>query len=250
MHNLIAFVPDEHRPGTAQSTWRAGPSRARPRSLLRRYRIRRRIGDVVLLAGLLVLVATVPSFGDDPILRDPDWRAIPMLVTRSRASRNYGTGVIVGRATILTAAHVAIGERMEVRLPYKVIAGRTVCRARYEDVAVVRAELPNGTPYYRLSFRTPAVGEPVRVGGYPGRRWGVTKGRVTHIIRVATLSGRVVRAPMIVFWPALHPGASGAPVLDSRGEVVGIFVASNTRSNYSIAFPNATGLRACRKFVP
>ncbi len=217
---------------------------------MRRYRVGRRIGDIALLAGLLVLVVAAPSFGDDPILRDPDRRAIPMLIARSRALRNYGTGVIVGRTTILTAAHVAIGDQMEVRLPHTAIAGRTVCRARYEDLAVVRAELPKGTPYYRLSFRTPAVGEPVRVGGYPGRRWGVTQGRVTHIIRAATLSGRVVHAPMIVFWPALHPGASGSPVLDSRGEVVGIFVASNTRSNYSIAFPNATGLRACRKFVP
>ncbi len=204
----------------------------------------------VLLTGLVVLAVAVPGFGDDLILREPDRRAIPMLIASSRTLRNYGTGVVVGPTTVLTASHVAVGDRMEVRFPTTVVAGQTICRARYEDLAVIKAALPKGTPYYRLSFRTPSVGETVRVGGYPSRRWGVTKGRVTNIIRSATLSGRVVNAPMIVFSPALHQGASGSPVLDSGGQVVGIFVASNTQSNYSIAFPNATGLRACRKFVP
>ncbi len=202
-----------------------------------------------ILTGVFLLSTTAPSLGG-PVLKAPDQRAIPMLVSSTRSMRHFGTGVVVGPTTILTASHVVVGDRLEVQFPTTAVAGRTVCRARYEDLAVVRASLPPGTPYYHLSFRTPAIGETVRVGGYPSRTWGITKGRVTHLIRTATLGGRVVSAPMIVFAPALHPGASGSPVIDNRGDVVGIFVASNANSNYSIAFPNATALRACRRFVP
>lgn len=208
-----------------------------------------RIFDRNVFPLILVLILVVTSPIDAAlILSAPDQRAIPMLVSQSQDLRKYGTGVVVGPTTILTAEHVA-ADRMEVRFPTASVTGHPVCRARYEDLAVVKAPLPKNTPYYRLSFRTPAVGETVRVGGYPGRKWMVAKGRVTHIIASATLGGRSVNSPMIVFEPALHQGASGSPVLDSRGMVIGIFVASNSQSDYSIAFPNGTALRACRKFV-
>ena len=129
------------------------------------------------------------------------------------------------------------------------MTGRTVCRARVEDLAVVRARLPKDTPYYPLSARTPAVGEPIRVGGYPGRRWTASSGRVTQVISSAIPGGRRIRSPMIVFRPALSPGASGAPVLNRREQLVGIFVASNRAENYSIAFPTVTALRACRSYL-
>lgn len=215
--------------------------------------MRRLVWTVPVAALLLIVVAAGRVLGEGIILIRPDRRAIPMLVSTSQVSKSetllkYGTGVIVGPATVLTAQHVLAG-RMEVRLPRVTVTGQAVCQARYEDLAVLRAPLPKGTPYYRLSFKMPAVGETVRVGGYPDRHWMVATGRVTHVIQSAVLGDRSVHSPMIVFEPALHHGASGAPVLDSQGRVVGIFVASNTQANYSIAFPNATSLRTCGKFV-
>lgn len=198
---------------------------------------------------LLIATLSVPALGGGSILRDLDRRAIPMLVWKSKNMQKYGTGVIVGPSTILTANHVAAGDKMDIMLPKGAVKGQTVCRASYQDLAVLQARLPRGTPYYSLSSRMPAVGETVRVGGYPDRKWKTATGRVTHIISSATLGGRRVRSPMIVFKPSLHQGASGAPVLNRRGQVVGIFVASNRLENYSIAFPTAAVVKTCRKFV-
>jgi len=215
--------------------------------------MQRPVWAVSLAALLLATVAPSRVFGEAMILVRPDQRAIPMLVSKSQVSKSeillhYGTGVIVGHATILTAEHVLAG-RMEVRLPKVTVTSRAVCRARYADLAVLSAPLPKGTPYYRVSYRMPGVGEAVRVGGYPDRHWTVARGRVTHVIQSATLGGRSVHAQMIVFEPALRHGASGSPVLDGEGRVVGIFVASNMQANYSVAFPTATSLRSCSKFL-
>ena len=205
-------------------------------------------GRLVSLSALLLATVCIPVLGSGIVLRDLDRRAIPMLVSKSKDLHKYGTGVIVGPAIILTASHVA-ADRMDVVLPKAAVKGQAVCRARYEDLAVVKARLPRGTPYYTLSSKMPSAGETVRVGGYTNRKWKIASGRVTYIISSATLGGRRVNSPMIVFGPALHQGASGSPVLDPRGQVVGIFVASNRQSNYSIAFPTTAALKACRKFL-
>lgn len=205
-------------------------------------------GRHAALGVLLLVTVCGPVLGSGIVLRDLDRRAIPMLISKSKDLHKYGTGVIVGPTTILTANHVA-ADKMDVVLPRAVVKGRAVCRARNQDLAVVEAPLPRGTPYYAVSSKTPSVGETVRVGGYPNRKWKVASGRVRYIISSATLGGRVVKSPMIVFGPALHQGASGAPVLNRRGQVVGIFVASNNRDNYSIAFPTTVALKSCRKFL-
>lgn len=200
-------------------------------------------------AGILLLLAvTVPDLSEAAVLSRPDRRAIPLLVAQTGRLRKYGTGVVVAPNTILTAQHNLAAD-MQVVLPTAPVSAQPACRTRYEGVAVVKASLPQGTPFYRVSFRTPVVGETVTVAGYPLRRWRVATAQITNIIQSANLSGRIVATPLLVFRPALDYGASGAPVLDRRGQVIGITVASNRQANYSIAFPTATGLRACRRFV-
>ena len=197
---------------------------------------------------LVTLLLSGAAFAAGPILLAPDRRAIPQLVTREQTEIRYGTGVIVGAETILTARHAVAGT-VEVVLPNAKVIGGVRCRAPDRDTAVITARLPAGTPRYRISFRMLKVGETVRVGGYPDRRWTVVSGRVTNMIKSAILSDRRVTTPMVVFKPALHQGASGSPVLDAKGYVVGIFVASNAQEDYSIALPIATGLGPCRSIV-
>ncbi len=203
---------------------------------------------LVPVAVVVLLIHSIPINGGASVLRVPDQSGIPLLISRSQDLIQYGTGVVIGPNTILTAEHVTTN-RMEVRFPHASVTGVPICRASNEDLAVIRATLPKQTPYYRLSFRMPAVGESVTVAGYPGRTWRVTRGRVTHVTSSATLSGRNVRVPMIVFAPALQQGASGSPIFDRQGLTIAIFVASNRQSNYSIGFPVAAGLRACRSYL-
>jgi len=202
----------------------------------------------LVLSALSAPLVIGPVLAAGPILTAPDRRAIPQLVTRENDTIRYGTGVVVGPETVLTAKHAVAGA-VEIVFPSTKVTGRVQCRAPDRDTAVITARLPNGTPRYRVSFRTLAVGELVRIGGYPGRTWTVASGRVTHVIKTAILSGRRINTPMVVFKPALHQGASGSPVLDAKGYVVGIFVASNPPENYSIALPITTGLGPCRPLV-
>ena len=206
------------------------------------------VGASVPAVALAALLLSSPVFAEGPVLSVPDRRAIPQLVTRVQTEIRYGTGVVVGPETILTARH-AVSGAVEVVLPTGKVTGGIRCRAPDRDTAVITARLPPGTPHYRISFRTLKVGESVRVGGYPDRRWTVVSGRVTNVIKSAILSDRRVTTPMAVFKPALHQGASGSPVLDAKGYVVGIFVASNAPEDYSIALPIATGLGPCRPLL-
>jgi len=199
---------------------------------------------IALSAALLI----GPAFAASPILAMPDRRGIPQLVTRERDVIRYGTGFVVSPETVLTAKHAVAGA-VEIIFPTGRVTGHVQCRAPDRDTAVIAARLPKDTPRYRVAFRTLAVGELVRIGGYPGRTWTVAAGRVTNVIKTAILSGRRINTPMVVFKPALHQGASGSPVLDARGYVVGIFVASNPPENYSIALPITTGLGPCRPLV-
>jgi len=196
--------------------------------------------------GLLLLAG--PAVATPTVISQPDRRAILPLASKEGNLVNYGTGVVVGRDTILTASHVLSG-RVEVLLPEAPAPGQAACRTQFAGLAVIKAPLPASTPQYRVTFRAPSAGEPVTIAGYPLRQWRVRTGRIIRLLSSANLSGRIVTAPMIAVEPAMDYGASGAPVLDRAGLVIGIAVASNQEDNYTIAFPTSSGLRSCRAFV-
>jgi len=210
----------------------------------------RALNRLLTLPLLALLLMAAPSRGQTQtaVLHHPDPRAILPLVSRSGNLLLYGTGVVVGRDTLVTADHV-LSERVDVLLPEGTAAGRPTCRTQVAGLAVIGVPLPPGTPRYRVTFRAPSAGEAVTIAGYPLRKWQVSTGRIIRSLQSANLSGRVVAAPMIAVEPALDYGASGSPVLDGKGLVIGIAVASNQEGNYTIALPTASGLGPCRAFV-
>ena len=83
-----------------------------------------------------------------------------------------------------------------------------------------------GTPLPLGDSDTVKIGEPVITVGYPNGKYRVTKGKV-HEIRN--------RDEWIVTTPKTFPGNSGGPLLNDKGQVIGI----NTRANkYNFAVPS------------
>lgn len=133
-----------------------------------------------------------------------------------------GAGFLdAGTGMIVTNAHVVDG-RTEVQIGAadgRIATARVVARDEVHDIALLAADLP-GLP--RLSFATtPArVGETIYAVGSPfGLGQSVTRGIVSALDRAIDVT---TPFGMVQHDAPLNPGSSGGPVVNQRGEVVGI----------------------------
>lgn len=200
---------------------------------------------VLLSVGLI----GVPAGSQQPSLVVPDQRAIPMLVGITASQQRWsGTGVIVESGIILTARHVVAG-KMQLYLPNAVVEGHLACQEKDADIAVVTSDLLSSAPSYRLTASSPSIGDVVRIGEYPQRRWKVAEARVTGVAPSGKVGGVLYNSPALRLRTdsALGPGASGSPLLNGQGQVVGILAGG--AGGEDTAFSISTRLRACRGFL-
>lgn len=139
-----------------------------------------------------------------------------------------GAGIVIdGRGDILTAAHVIAGARsVSVAFQDGVTRGAKVLGADdSSDVAVLRVS-PAGLSLYPVrlgSSRSLAVGDPVGVIGDPlGFDRSLSTGVVSALDRTIEAPDGFMIAHSIQTDAALNPGNSGGPVLNVRGQVIGI----------------------------
>ncbi|SFU36110.1 S1C family serine protease [Alicyclobacillus macrosporangiidus] len=151
-------------------------------------------------------------------------------VTPSGQSDNpqedIGTGFLIDtNGDIATNEHVVSGKKqVSVKLGGQTYTGQVVGTDPMDDLAVVRITPPPGVrPLSLGSAKGLQPGEPVVAIGNPFQLTNsVSAGIVSGLNRsMPTESGRLMSG-LIQIDAALNPGNSGGPLLDARGQVIGI----------------------------
>jgi hypothetical protein len=180
---------------------------------------------LALTVGLGLLVAVVAiSRPDRPIrprarpltdaeLADVGRRATVVLTS----GPCQGSAFFVTPELLLTNAHVVCAETAEARVGDRAVPATIVQIDDELDVALLRAEGAGGTPLRLANVMSVRAGDRVAAAGAPGGR------------DVSVVPG-VVTLPLTRLWGVLHieahaslsQGNSGGPLLDARGEAIGV----------------------------
>ncbi|MDG4825470.1 trypsin-like peptidase domain-containing protein [Asanoa sp. WMMD1127] len=200
------------------------------------------------LVALLLAVTAVVAFragggGDRPAAApSPSPTAKPPLTTAqvyaalapsvvSIRGAGNGTGVVANAdGLVVTALHVVDGaKRIEITFPDGAAVPATLAsRDPATDIALL---LPERSPTLVVpavlgNAGRLAVGEDVvAIGNQLGLVHSTTAGVVSGLERAATGTDGVRLRGLIQFDAAVNPGSSGGPLVNTRGETVGIVVA-------------------------
>lgn len=160
---------------------------------------------------------------------------VTITVTDEDRPRQFGTGtgiIIDAQGHILTNNHVISNvDTVLVRtLDGSTFFANIIGRDPRTDLAVIRAKFPPGTlPVARFGdSRDVQPGDPVFAIGAPyGLGHSITSGIVSGVERTYRNRGNQV-AGAIQSDAAINPGNSGGPLLNAKGEVIGINTAIQT----------------------
>ena len=170
--------------------------------------------------------------------------------------RGTGSGFVVDdKGLILTNNHlVENAERLEVTLADKSkVPAKLVGRDPHNDVAVVRISAPREklTPLRLGDSAQLLVGQmAIAIGNPFGFDRTLTRGVVSAVGRnLKSETGRQIRN-MIQTDAAINQGNSGGPLLNSRGEVIGINTLIFTPSGGSVGIGFAVPVNTVKKILP
>lgn len=164
------------------------------------------------LAALSLAVAGAPTTESPSVLAQAEASVAEIVVPGG-----LGSGFAITPALVLTAAHVVGRNRtIEVHLGGQVRPGRVQRASAGLDVALLSVG-DTGVPTLPLRSNPVAVGETVYAVGNPGGVLSVTRGIVSGHQRRGGVE-------LVQTDAAVNPGNSGGPLLDERGQVVGLVV--------------------------
>ena len=161
-----------------------------------------------------------------------------------------GTGFLVDRQHVATAAHVVGGaRRINLKQGARTVGAGTIVGAdSSRDVALVRTDVPIDGHVFSLANRRPQTSERVAaLGSSTGRPPAVHRGFVRGRAHKLAGSGAVGQ-PLIQTDAAVHHGDSGGPLLSTAdGSVLGMVSMSNAkggRPSFAVSSSDAGPLLA------
>jgi S1-C subfamily serine protease len=154
--------------------------------------------------------------------------SVVQVIARGAAGEpSSGAGVIVDdMADILTSLHIIDGGS-DIRVMFSdgtISRVEVVARLPDRDIAVLRALAPPSQlrPATLGNPGSLSIGDPAFVIGHPfGLTGSLSTGVISGLDRSITASGTPITG-LIQFDAAVNPGSSGGPLVDARGDVVGI----------------------------
>ncbi|MGA2531122.1 MAG: trypsin-like peptidase domain-containing protein [Acidimicrobiales bacterium] len=169
---------------------------------------------------------------------------------RAPGSDELGTGIIVDKSgDILTALHVVQGaSSIKVSFADGTLAFASVLATDTgDDIAVLRPSRLPTVMAPEVLGGSPQVGDQIFVVGNPlGLLGSLSAGVVSGLDRSFELAPGRRTTGLIQFDAAVNPGSSGGPLLNAKGEVVGIVTGlanpagANSFAGIGFAVPIAT----------
>jgi S1-C subfamily serine protease len=175
---------------------------------------------LVLLVSLSLAVAGLPASAQTPSYLEAKG-ALALVETGA----GTGSGFVIGAGLLATACHVVRGAA-SIQIHYAAVqahtAGRQVLCDERLDIAFIAAAVPDGVTTLHLAADPPSQGDRIYVWGYPLG----TLIALEPSVAAGVVSATQTAAGFLALDVSAAPGNSGGPVVDERGEVVGILVGS------------------------
>ena len=209
---------------------------------------------VVLISTSQTVRTEVPDELNDPFFRRFFGGAIPSQ-PQERVQRGIGSGFVINaNGQILTNSHV-VNNADTVTVSFsdgRSVAGKVLGEDPLTDVAVVQVPV-NNLPTVELasSAQVQAGQWAIAIGNPLGLEETVTVGVVSAIDRSSSDIGAAgKRVGFIQTDAAINPGNSGGPLLNARGQVIGINTAIiQGAQGLGFAIPIDTAMRIAEQLI-
>ena len=212
------------------------------------------IASSLVFCGGISAIATIPLISADPVQAQSDeatnirvYKLASPAVVSIQSQRGSGSGSIIdAKGLILTNAHVVRGETtVNVILSDKrQFRGVVIASTRNPDLAVIRLEgVTESLPTIQIATSSDIqVGQRAFAIGNPFGRFAGTL--TTGIISRIDLERKLLQTDA-----ALNPGNSGGPLLNGRGELVGVNTAIFTTNSVNSGIGLAIEAGTVKKFI-